>query len=212
MLEGQNTEEGREEPGAGDAGVEADGGAEARSEQPAADERMKWYVIHTYSGFENKVKASLEQRIREHHLEGLFSEIFIPTEEVVDIRKGKKYVRNRRFFPGYILVKMEMTNETWLLVRNTPKVSSFVGGKKPDAVTQKEVDVILGRVDVEEEKPVVATAYREGESVRVTDGPFANFTGVVAELNPDKSTLKVMVSIFGRQTPVELSFSQVEAV
>ena len=116
------------------------------------EDRMRWYVIHTYSGFENKVKSSLEQRIREHHMEDRFSEILIPTEEVVDVRDGKKITKNRRSFPGYVLVKMEMTNETWLLVRNTPKVSSFVGGKKPDAVSQKEVDAILGRVEVDQEK------------------------------------------------------------
>jgi transcription termination/antitermination protein NusG len=176
------------------------------------DDRMRWYVIHTYSGFENKVKASLEQRIREHHLEERFSDILIPTEEVVDVRDGKKITKNRRSFPGYVLVKMEMTNETWLLVKNTPKVSSFVGGKKPDAVSQKEVDAILGRAAVDQEKPVVSTTFRVGENVRVTDGVFVNFTGVVAEVNPDKSTLKIMVSILGRQAPVELDFSQVEAI
>ena len=176
------------------------------------EDKKRWYVIHTYSGFENKVKSSLEQRIREHHMEGSFGEILIPTEEVVDVKDGKKVTKSRRSFPGYVLVKMEMTNESWLLVRNTPKVSSFVGGKKPDAVSQKEVDAILGRVEVDEQKPVVSSTFRVGENVRVIDGVFVNFTGVVAEINQDKSTLKIMVSILGRQAPVELDFSQVETL
>jgi len=175
------------------------------------EEKMKWYVIHTYSGFENKVKSSLEQRIREHHLEDKFGEILIPTEDVVDVRDGKKITKTKRSFPGYVLVRMDMTNETWLLVKNTAKVSSFVGGKKPDAVSQKEVDALLGRIVVEEPKPVVNVNFRVGENVRVTDGVFANFTGVVAEINGDKNTLKIMVSILGRQTPVELDFGQVES-
>ena len=174
------------------------------------EERMKWYVMHTYSGFENKVKSSLEQRIREHHLEEMFAEILIPTEDVVDIREGKKTTKTRRSFPGYILIRMEMTNETWLLVKNTPKVSSFVGGKKPDSVSQKEVDALLGKVEIEQPKAPITTNFREGENVRVTDGVFVNFSGVVAEVNAEKSTLKIMVSILGRQTPVELDFNQVE--
>lgn len=180
------------------------------SSSDVLDDKMKWYVIHTYSGFENKVKSSLEQRIREHHLEDKFGEILIPTEDVVDVRDGKKVTKTKRSFPGYILVRMDMTNETWLLVKNTAKVSSFVGGKKPESVSQKEVDALLGRVEVEEPKPVINVNFRVGENVRVTDGVFANFTGVVAEINADKNTLKIMVSILGRQTPVELDFSQVE--
>lgn len=198
------------ETNSGDDLTSAGAAAQPSESETGESDQKRWYVIHTYSGYENKVKASLEQRIKEHHLESKFDEILIPTEEVVDIRQGKKYVKTRRYFPGYILVKMEMLDETWLLVRNTPKVSSFVGGKKPDQVSQHEVDLILGKVEVPVEKPAVTASIREGENVRVTDGPFANFTGVVAEVNDDKNTLKVMVSIFGRQTPVELNFSQVE--
>jgi transcriptional antiterminator NusG len=213
MQEGlQDKETPTQEPEASEeeASQAADGTVDAP--EPRNEERMRWYVLHTYSGFENKVKASLEQRILEHHLEDFFGEILIPTEEVVDVKDGKKVTKSRRSFPGYVLVKMEMTNETWLLVRNTPKVSSFVGGKKPDAVSQKEVDAILGRVPVDQEKPVISSSFRIGENVRVTEGVFVNFTGVVAEINPDKSTLKIMVSILGRQAPVELDFSQVDSI
>ncbi len=182
----------------------------SESASESIDDKARWYVIHTYSGYENKVRASLEQRIQEHVLEDKFREILIPTEEVVDVRQGKKHIRTRRYFPGYILIKMEMTDETWLLVKNTPKVSSFVGGRKPDQVSQREVDQFLGKVEEDTEKPKLDISFREGEKVRVTDGPFSSFSGVVAEVNADRSTLKVMVSIFGRQTPVELNFTQVE--
>jgi transcriptional antiterminator NusG len=171
----------------------------------------EWYIVHTYSGFEAKVKESLRQRAEAAGMEALIEEVLIPTEEVVEMRDGKKTRSKRKFFPGYVLVRMELTDDTWHVVRNTPKVTGFVGtGNKPVPLREDEVDRIINQVSVAAEKPKPKLEFRINETVRIVDGPFSNFTGDVEEVNEDRSTLKVMVTIFGRATPVELEFLQVE--
>lgn len=173
--------------------------------------QRRWYIVHTYSGFEERVKETLRQRADAMGMEDAFGEIRIPTETVVEYRNGKKRETQRKFFPGYILVEMEMSDAGWHVVKNTPKVTGFVGtGKKPTPLTQEEVDQILEQVVTAKEKPKPKYLFDKGEPVKIIDGPFNNFTGVVEEVNLDRSTLKVMVTIFGRQTPVELDFSQVQ--
>lgn len=173
----------------------------------------QWYVIHTYSGFENKVMASIEQRATAMSLRDKISQMLIPTEEVVELRKGKRRTAIRKYFPGYILIKMEMSDELWYLIRNTPKVTGFVGpSTRPTPVPEEEVNFVIQQVEEGAERPKQRVQFIKGESVRVIDGPFANFTGVVEEVRPDKGRLKVMVSIFGRPTPVDLEFLQVEKV
>ncbi|HVT43959.1 MAG TPA: transcription termination/antitermination protein NusG [Thermoanaerobaculia bacterium] len=170
----------------------------------------QWYIVHTYSGFEERVKENLQQRIDALAMREKFGEIKIPTETLVEMKGGKKREVQRKFFPGYILIEMEMSDEAWHLVKNTPKVTGFVGtGKKPTPLTQEEVDSILHQVVSTKEKPKPKHVYEHGEHVRIIDGPFTNFTGVVEEVNLDRNTLKVMVTIFGRSTPVELDFLQV---
>lgn len=172
---------------------------------------MKWYGVHTYSGFENKVKLNLEERIRAMGLEELFGEILIPSETVVEMKKGEKKTSTRKFFPGYILVQMDLNNETWHVVKDTPKVTGFVGGGvTPPSIPDEDVAKITARMEEDVERPKPKVAFEVGETVRVVDGPFLNFTGVVEDVKPDKGKLKVMVSIFGRVTPVELEFIQVE--
>jgi len=176
-------------------------------------EEKKWYIIHTYSGFERKVAESLMNRVQAYGLQAKIGQILIPTEDVVEIKGGKKVVTSKLFFPGYILVEMEMQDETWHLVRNTPKVTGFVGqGTKPTPLTDEEVDQVVHRVSTSDEKPKPKFMYDRGESVKIIDGPFSNFTGVVEDVNLERNTLKVMVTIFGRSTPVELEFVQVEKV
>jgi transcriptional antiterminator NusG len=176
-------------------------------------DKHQWYVIHTYSGFENKVKASIEQRAVAAGLKEQVAEVLIPTEEVMELKKGKRRVASRKFFPGYVLIKMAMSDDLWYLVRNTPKVTGFVGGSaRPTAIPEEQVLRILQEVEEGAEKPKHKVLFGRGESVRVIDGPFSNFTGVVEEVRPDKGRLKVMVSIFGRPTPVDLEFLQVEKV
>lgn len=172
----------------------------------------QWYVVHAYSGFENTVKRSLEERIKLEGKEDMFGEILVPTEEVVEMREGQKRRSNRMFFPGYVLVEMEMNDETWHLVKNVPKVMGFIGGTsdKPAPITQREADSILQRVQEGVDKPKPKVLFEPGEVVRVTDGPFNDFNGVVEEVNYEKNKLRVAVLIFGRSTPVELEFSQVE--
>jgi transcription termination/antitermination protein NusG len=170
----------------------------------------QWYIVHTYSGFEERVRENLEQRIEALGMRDKFGEVKIPTETVVEMKSGKKREVQRKFFPGYILIEMDMADDAWHLVKNTPKVTGFVGtGKKPTPLTQEEVDSILNQVVTTKEKPKPKHVYEHGEHVRIADGPFTNFTGVVEEVNLDRSTLKVMVTIFGRSTPVELDFMQV---
>jgi transcriptional antiterminator NusG len=170
-----------------------------------------WYIIHTYSGFEAKVKDSLRRRADDMGMAETIEEILVPTEEVVEVRDGKKKRKTRKFFPGYVLVKMEMSDDAWHVVRNTPKVTGFVGtGTNPVPLNEDEVARIVNQVSVAAEKPKPVLAFNVGDSVRIVDGPFSNFTGNVEEVNEDRSTLKVMVTIFGRATPVELEFLQVE--
>jgi len=176
-------------------------------------ENHKWYVLHTYSGFEAKVKASIEERIQTEGLDHEVSEVLIPTEEVMEVRKGKKQTTDKKFFPGYILIRMNMTEETRYVIKGTPKVTDFVGtGNQPTPVPDDHVAKIKSQIEEGQKKPKPKVLYSKGEKVRVIDGPFSNFTGTVEEVNPDKATLKVMVSIFGRSTPIELEFVQVENV
>ena len=175
--------------------------------------RMKWYIIHAYSGFERKVRESLESRIRAFGLEGRMGRVLIPTESVTEIRNGKKYTRESMFYPGYVLIEMDMDDEVWHMVKSTPRVTGFVGtGQQPTPLSDEEVRQIVYRVADSKEKPKLKIKYEKNESVRITEGPFATFTGVVDEVNEDRETLKVMVTIFGRSTPVELEFGQVEKV
>ncbi|MFZ9963386.1 MAG: transcription termination/antitermination protein NusG [Burkholderiales bacterium] len=173
---------------------------------------MKWFVVHAYSGFEKSVKKNLQERIQRSELSGLFGQILVPVEEVVEIKGGQKTISERKFFPGYVLVEMEMTDETWHLVKSTPKVTGFVGGSgnKPTPISQKEVDNIIEQVQEGVEKPKPKVLFETGESIRVKDGPFMDFHGNVEEVNYEKNKIRVSVSIFGRSTPVELDFGQVE--
>lgn len=172
---------------------------------------MNWYVIHTYAGFENKVKASILETVSKLSLQEKIGQILVPTEEVLSIKGGKKRKSQRKFFPGYILVEMEMNENTWHVVKNTPKVTGFVGmGKTPTPLSTEEVTQILEQVVTAKEKPKPKHVFEKGEPVKIVDGPFNNFTGVVDDVNLDRSTLKVMVTIFGRHTPVELDFLQVQ--
>ncbi len=167
-----------------------------------------WYVIHTYSGYENKVKTNLEHRVSATGMEKHIFQVVIPTEEVMEIRGGKKHVSQRRVFPGYVLVQMELEDDSWYVVRNTPGVTGFVGsGAKPTPLSDTEVKNIVEKTSYDKPKP--KTEFEEGQSVRVMDGPLADFTGSIAEINVDQNKLKVLVSIFGRETPVELTFDQV---
>lgn len=171
----------------------------------------KWYIVHTYSGFEERVRETLRQRAEAMGMGEAFGEIRIPTETVVEYKDGKKREVERKFFPGYILVEMAMSDAAWHVVKNTPKVTGFVGtGKKPTPLSQEEVDQILEQVTTAKEKPKPKYVFDRGEPVKIIDGPFNNFTGVVEEVNLDRNTLKVMVTIFGRATPVELDFAQVQ--
>lgn len=173
---------------------------------------LRWYVVHAYSGFEHQVKRSLAERIKLAGLEDHFGDIMVPTEEVVEMREGQKRKSERKFFPGYVLVQMDMNEETWHLVKSVPKVMGFIGGTpdKPAPITEKEAQGILQRVQEGVEKPRPKVLFEPGEVVRVTDGPFNDFNGVVEEVNYEKSRLRVSVLIFGRSTPVELEFGQVE--
>lgn len=172
---------------------------------------MSWYVVHTYSGYENKAKLALEERVKAAKKETFFGEVIVPEENVVELVKGQKRTTKRRFFPGYILVRMILTDETWHIVKNTPKITGFVGDKiKPVPVPESEVQKMTNRIAEGQSKPRPRISFSEGENVRVVDGPFSNFSGVVEGVNPDKGKVKVLVSIFGRSTPVELDFIQVE--
>ena len=173
---------------------------------------MRWYVVHAYAQYENSVAKALKERIARNGLEAQFGEILVPTEEVVEIKDGVKRTTERKFFPGYVFVNMEMNEDTWHLVKSTPKVRGFIGGtaEKPAPISDREANAILNKVEEAVEKPKPKTLFEPGQQVRVNDGPFADFTGVVEEVNYDKSRLRVAVLIFGRSTPVELEFSQVE--
>jgi len=170
----------------------------------------QWYVVHTYSGYEKKVKESLLKRIESEEVQDLFGDVLIPSETVVEMKKGKKRTGTRSFFPGYLLVEMELDEKTWHLVRHTPKVTGFVGGKNPAPIPPNEVEEIKSQMAEGRLKPKPKVTFTEGESVRVTDGPFSNFNGTVETIKPEKGKVIVLVSIFGRATPVELDFTQVE--
>jgi len=178
------------------------------------EEKTKhWYIVHTYSGFEKKVAESLRQRVQAYGLQDEIGEVLIPTEDVVEMRAGRKVVTPKRFFPGYILVEMYMSDNAWHVVKNTPKVTGFVGaGARPTPLTKEEVDQILLQVTTAAEKPKPKYSFDKGDQVRINEGPFTSFNGVVDEVNVDRNTLKVMVTIFGRSTPVELDFLQVEKI
>ncbi len=181
-----------------------------QSEQQPNSE-LKWYVVHTYSGHEQKAKLALQERIRQYKLEGQFGEVLIPSENVIELVRGEKKTTSRKFFPGYMLVKMILNESTWHLVKSTPKITGFVGNAlTPPAVPEEEVARITNQMTEGTLKPRPKVQFEEGESVRVVDGPFVNFNGVVEEVKADKGKLRVMVSIFGRSTPVELDFVQVE--
>lgn len=173
---------------------------------------MHWYVVHAFSGFEKQVERSLAEHIKNAGMEAQFGEIMVPTEEVVEMRGGQKRATQRKFFPGYVLVKMEMNDDTWHLVKALPKVTGFIGGSgnKPTPISDDEANEILKQVQERAEKPRPKFTFEAGEQVRVIDGPFADFNGTVEDVNVEKSKLRVSVSIFGRMTPVELEFSQVE--
>jgi transcriptional antiterminator NusG len=172
----------------------------------------RWYVVHAYSGFEKTVQRTLLERIERAGMQDQFGEIMVPVEEVVEMKSGQKSISERKFFPGYVLVQMEMTDETWHLVKSTPKVTGFVGGTatKPTPISDKEVANILQQIQEGVEKPKPKVLFEVGEAVRVTEGPFTDFHGNVEDVNYDKSKIRVSVLIFGRATPVELDFSQVE--
>src|SRR5579875_1823136 len=189
--------------------------AEAPAEQlsPAANESFKWYIIHAYSGFERKVRESIESRVQAFGLQNRIGRVMIPTEPVTEIINGKKRTVERVFLPGYVLVEMDLDNDLWHVIKNTPRVTGFLGtGDKPVALTEDEVSSILFRSDTSKEKPRLKVKFQKAESVRITEGPFANFNGVVDEVNEDRETLKVMVTISRRSTPVELDFGKVEKI
>ena len=174
----------------------------------------KWYIVHTYSGFENKVRESLKERVKTHGLEEYFGDIIVPMEKVVEMVKGQRRESTRKFYPGYILVEMEMNDQTWHLVKNTAKVTGFVGGTEtnPTPITDEEAERIMAQMAEGAKQPRPKYSFREGDEVRVIDGPFNNFNGTVEEVHPDKGKLRVLISIFGRATPVELEFVQVSKI
>jgi len=174
---------------------------------------MNWYIVHTYSGYEHKAKTALEERVKSLRKDSFFGEVIVPEENVVELVKGQKRTTKRRFFPGYILVKMVLNDETWHIVKNTPKITGFVGDKiRPVPIAESEVQKMTNRIAEGQSKPRPRVSFTTGENVRVVDGPFANFSGTVEDVNPDKGKVKVLVSIFGRSTPVELDFIQVEKI
>jgi transcriptional antiterminator NusG len=173
----------------------------------------RWYIVHAYSNFENKVAQSIKDQAQQRHLEELFDEVMVPTEKVVEVRRGRKIDTERKFFPGYVLVKCEMTDEIYHLIKNTPKVTGFLGtDKKPMPIPDREAERIKGQVQDGVERPKPSISFEIGEQVRVADGPFASFNGTVEEVDEARARLKVAVSIFGRATPVELEYAQVEKV
>jgi transcriptional antiterminator NusG len=174
---------------------------------------LKWYIVHTYSGFENKVKKTLEERIKNLGQEEFFGKVLVPTEQVVELRQGQKRTSSRKFYPGYILVQMQLNDDTWHTVRNTAKVTGFVGGEvKPTPIPDEEAERIIQQMQEGVSKPKPRYQFEEGDEVRVVDGPFSNFQGIVEEVKPDKEKLRVLITIFGRPTPVELEFIQVNKV
>jgi transcriptional antiterminator NusG len=195
--EGQPAEDGDEQH-AGESGA------------PGTKRKMRWYVVQAYSGYENKVKASLEERIRQYNMQDDFGEILIPREQVTETRGTAKRVTSRTFYPGYMFVQMNLTDESWHLVKDTPKVSGFVGGRYPTAVPASQINLVAQQVAEGAAKPKPRVVFEQGDHVRVVEGAFANFTGTIEEVKPEKQKVRVLVSIFGRATPVELDYAQVE--
>jgi transcription termination/antitermination protein NusG len=186
---------------------------EEQAPEPERNQNLHWYILHAYSGFERKVKESLESRIQAFGLESKISQIVIPTEAVTETVNGKKRTVERVFLPGYVLIEMELDNQIWHIIKETPRVTGFLGtGDKPVALSDAEIASLLNRQDDTREKPRQKIKFEKNESVRITEGPFANFNGIVDEVNEDRETLKVMVTIFGRSTPVELEFGKVEKI
>lgn len=204
VATGEDLTEGEDVEEAGDAAVD--------EAAPPTNPNFKWYVVHTYSGYENRAKKSLEERIKQDGFENEFGEILIPTENVVELGKGgQKKTSKRKFFPGYMLVQMDLNDATWHLVKATPKITGFVGSAtRPPSIPENEVRRLTKQIDEGALKPKPRVQFEDGENVRVIDGPFANFNGVVETVNQDKGKVRVLVSIFGRSTPVELDFVQVE--
>jgi len=193
-------------------GTPADGTSSEGSE-PVRNPNFKWYILHAYSGFERKVRESIESRVQAFGLKDRVGRVMIPIEPVTEIINGKKRTVERVFLPGYVLVEMDLDNNLWHVLKDTPKVTGFLGtGDKPVALSEEEVSSILFRSEIAKEKPRLKIKFEKSEQVRITDGPFANFNGVVDEINEDRETLKVMVTIFGRSTPVELEFGKVEKI
>ena len=177
------------------------------------NKELKWYVVHTYSGFEHKVKANLEERVKTLNQQEFFGKILVPTEQVIELKKGHKKTSSRKFYPGYIMVQMALNKETWHTVRNTAKVTGFLGGgSSPSPVPDKEAERIIRQMEEGISKPKPKYTFEEGDEVRVIDGPFSNFQGTVEEVKPDKEKLRVLITIFGRATPVELDFIQVNKI
>jgi len=203
MTEANSELESQQQPIEGEAGAVV----------PSTNPNMKWYIIHTYSGFEKKVRESLQSRVEAFGLKDKIGRVVIPTETVTTVRGGKKYTSEQMFYPGYVLVEMDLNDDVWHVVKATPRVTGFLGGgSHPAPLIEDEVNQIVHRVAVGKDKPKLRVKFEKNESVRITEGPFANFNGVVDEVNEDRETLKVMVTIFGRSTPVELEFGQVEKV
>ncbi len=210
MAEEQNntqTTEAANMPPGGEAGAAAEGTA------PPTNPNFKWYIIHAYSGFERKVKESIESPVQAFSMQDKIGRVVIPTEPVTEIRNGKKYTTERAFLPGYVLVEMELNDDVWHVIKSTPRVTGFLGtGQNPSPLNADEVNQIVYRVNVGKDKPKLKVKFEKNEQVRITEGAFANFNGIVDEVNEDRETLKVMVTIFGRGTPVELEFGQVEKI
>ena len=189
---------------------ESDEALAGEAGQPDVKRKMRWYVVQAYSGYENKVKASLEERIRQYTMQDDFGEILIPREQVTETRGTAKRVTSRTFYPGYMFVQMNLTDESWHLVKDTPKVSGFVGGRYPTAVPSSQINLVAQQVAEGAAKPKPRVVFEQGDHVRVVEGAFANFTGTIEEVKPEKQKVRVLVSIFGRATPVELDYAQVE--
>jgi len=193
--------------------AEQDAVPTAETAEPVRNENFKWYILHAYSGFERKVRESIQSRVQAFGLQDKVGRVMIPTEPVTEIVNGKKRTVERVFLPGYVLVEMELDSHMWHVLKDTPKVTGFLGtGDKPVALTEEEVGTLLYRSDSSKDKPRMKIKFEKNESVRITEGPFANFNGIVDEINEDRETLKVMVTIFGRSTPVELEFGKVEKI
>src|ERR1700733_11437922 len=216
MTDENNNDNNLENQGTPESGVPPLAGETGDAQEhlpPPVNERFKWYIIHAYSGFERKVKESLEGRVQAFGLQNKIGRVMIPTEPVTEIVNGKKRTVERVFLPGYVLVEMDLDNDLWHVIKNTPRVTGFLGtGDKPVSLTEQEVSSILFRSDVSKDKPRMKIKFEKNESVRITEGPFANFNGIVDEVNEDRETVKVMVTIFGRSTPVELDFGKVEKI